>query len=63
MTAEAAAAEQFKGNQGRKKGHRRREMTSEGRQMRQKDKSRKEPKRNCRLYLPGVQRAVNGLKV
>lgn len=62
MTDEAAAAEQFKGNQGRKKGHRR-EMTSEGRQMRQKDKSRKEPKRNCRLYLPGVQRAVNGLKV
>lgn len=38
-------------------------MTSEGRQMRQRDKSRKEPKRNCRLYLPGVQRAVNGLKV
>lgn len=49
MTAVAAAAEQFKRNQGRKKGHRRREMTSEGRQMKQKDKSRNEPKRNYRL--------------
>lgn len=38
MTAEAAAAEQFR-NQGRKKGHRRREMTSEGRQMGWKNKA------------------------
>lgn len=40
MTAEAAAAEHSSRNQGRKKGHRRRETTSEGRQMGWKNKVR-----------------------
>lgn len=49
LTAEEVAAEQFKRNQGRKKGDRR-EMTSEGTQVRLKDRSSKQLKRrNCRL--------------